>query len=40
MLDNPWQDHALPRHVASEAAHVRVQAPCSRDFQLLVAKQV
>jgi hypothetical protein len=30
----------LPRHVASEAEHERVQAPCSRDFQLLAAKQV
>jgi len=27
-------------HVASEAEHERVQAPCSRDFQLLAAKQV
>jgi len=40
MFDNPWQDHALPRHVASEADHERVPAPCSRDFQLLAAKQV
>jgi hypothetical protein len=32
--------HTLPRHVASEAEHERVQAPCSRDFQLLAAKQV
>ena len=30
----------LPRHVASEAEHERVQAPCSRDFQLLAAKQI
>ena len=32
--------HTLPRHVASEAEHERVLAPCSRDFQLLAAKQV
>jgi hypothetical protein len=32
--------HTLPRHVASEAEHERVQAPCSRDLQLLAAKQV
>jgi hypothetical protein len=32
--------HTLRRHVASEAEHERVQAPCSRDFQLLAAKQV
>jgi hypothetical protein len=34
------RSHTLPRHVASEAEHERVQAPCSRDFQLLAAKQV
>lgn len=32
--------HTLPRHVASEAEHERVQALCSRDFQMLAAKQV
>ncbi len=34
------RSHTLPRHVASEAEHERVQAPCSRDFQLLTAKQI
>ena len=34
------RSHTLPRHVASEAEHERVQAPCSGDFQLLAAKQV
>ena len=34
------RSHPLPRHVASEAEHERVQAPCSDDFQLLAAKQV
>jgi len=34
------RSHTLPRHVASEAGHERVQAPCSRNFQLLAARQV
>ena len=34
------RSHTLPRHVVSEAEHERVQAPCSRDFQLLAAAQV
>jgi len=32
--------HTLPRHVASEAEHERVQAPCSRHFQLLAVNQI
>jgi hypothetical protein len=34
------RSHTLPLHVASEPEHARVQAPCSRDFQLLAATQV
>jgi hypothetical protein len=30
----------LPRQVADEAEYDHVQAPCSRDYQLLAATQV
>jgi hypothetical protein len=39
-LDNPWQEAIRCLSVASEAQYEQVQAPRSRDFQLLAAIQV